>query len=804
MMGAYDLFKEVLGDFPDGDISNNTQAAKALIKAGLAVLLVEPQGKKPVCTLTARQAKTADDAAQATARANGTKNWNAVRHDCGVYHAITDPKELTKAKVKELLAAGCNLAVVPGMSMTRVIVVDEDTKEERRGFLEDWARATGEKITDLPGMTVSSPGVMSTEVDGRELWAHKDGGHHWLTVPANAEEFPTSPGKLRGASGWTVYYGSGYVLVPPSVRKEGAYRLTGPTVEAPEWLLAAIQAGGTSGGAEALRERIRAGETDQDIDSWSANTPWPALLGAYAWTPTGRLDTCGCPTWTRPGSPVHDKSATAHEVGCPQYTTDTGHAPIHAWSDAVSWGGRKTVTKLTFLAHEGYGGNMRAAMDAIGVEPNTGHVDLIWDPMDEDEAPKTKPSPSASTAPAGDEPDGDDVLDFSDPDEVEGVTAPKAEEGETDGDEPGTWRPRDLTAILTGTVQRVEPTLLPRSDGHALLYPGKVHSFHGESESGKSLVLMGEAVRLMREGQDVLWITFDSDEEEDVARALRFGATAEEIQAHLHYIRPEVAPKAEAQAYRDMMSRPYGLAVIDGVVDAMGLILQGAKGDPNEVYSEFFRRFPKRLADRTGAATVLVDHVTKDTDSRGRFAIGAQAKMAALTGAAYLVEPDKDAAPTAGLVGAVVLRVGKDRPAGVRRYCGPRRARDRTQEAARITIDDTGDFTIMTVEPPELDPFVTTDAVEGPPVDLPLSLMATISEFLADKDGGLSKGSVEKAVKGNAGRKRLAIEMLEKLGYLRVEDLGRGKPTVLTLLEPYYLEYGDCPAGSVTGVTDVA
>ena len=50
------------------------------------------------------------------------------------------------------------------------------------------------------------------------------------------------------------------------------------------------------------------------------------------------------------------------------------------------------------------------------------------------------------------------------------------------------------------------------------------------------------------------------------------------------------------------------------------------------------RTVPRSLAARTAAAMVLVDHVTKDTDSWGRFAIGGQAKMAGLDGATAMRE----------------------------------------------------------------------------------------------------------------------------------------------------------------------
>jgi hypothetical protein len=103
----------------------------------------------------------------------------------------------------------------------------------------------------------------------------------------------------------------------------------------------------------------------------------------------------------------------------------------------------------------------------------------------------------------------------------------------------------------------------------------------------------------------------------------------------------------------------------------------------NDDIATWMRLLPKQTADRTGAAVLLVDQVTKDCDTRGRFAIGGQAKRAALTGAAYTVEV---AEPVGiGLRGAVVLGVAKDRPGYVRGRCGPMRKSDRTRREPRGT-----------------------------------------------------------------------------------------------------------------------
>jgi hypothetical protein len=263
--------------------------------------------------------------------------------------------------------------------------------------------------------------------------------------------------------------------------------------------------------------------------------------------------------------------------------------------------------------------------------------------------------------------------------------------------EVASWTPLDLSQYLDGTFVPTQPTLLCRTDGQALLYRGLTHSVHGESESGKSLIMQIEAARLIKQGQRVLFIDFESDGAAVAQRLLTFGAAPSDITTSFAYVRPQANPQLdpnERAAWSALLSGTYELAVIDGVTDALSVF--GAKTKENDDITDFMRSFPRQVAERTGAAVVMIDHVTKDSESRGRFAIGGQAKMAALTGAAFTVDV---AHPLGiGLRGELILRVAKDRPGEVRGYCGPMR-RDRTQEAARVVVDSTGTTTVVTVEP---------------------------------------------------------------------------------------------------------
>ncbi len=333
---------------------------------------------------------------------------------------------------------------------------------------------------------------------------------------------------------------------------------------------------------------------------------------------------------------------------------------------------------------------------------------------------------------------------------------------------PPTWAPVDLGPILDGTREDVRPTLLPRSDGVCLVYPGLTHSFHGESESGKSLVLQLEAVRLLALGERVLFVDFESDAASVVGRLVEFGADPDTVRRRFVYVRPEVRPDASARelrAWLDVLGGRFALAIVDGVTDALGVF--GYSTKDNDDVSAWARELPRRIADRTGAAVVVVDHVTKDADSRGRFAIGGQAKLSGLTGAAYTVEVRQPLGR--GLRGVIVLRVGKDRPGYVRGHAGPMRASDRTQEVARVVVDSTKAAPVVAVEPWQghaSDP----DAPARP--WRPTAIMESLSRALEGTDKPLSFRALDGAVQGKAEHKRTALAELDGGGFITITASG--------------------------------
>lgn len=339
------------------------------------------------------------------------------------------------------------------------------------------------------------------------------------------------------------------------------------------------------------------------------------------------------------------------------------------------------------------------------------------------------------------------------------------------------WAPIDPSGVLNGTHTVPQPTYVPREDGVCLGYPGAVHAFIGEPESMKSMLAQAEAARSVNEGIDVLYIDFESDVGAVVGRLLMLGAIPARITDNFHYVRPHLNPASnlnERAAFQQLMSRPYGLVFIDGLTEAFAVF--GVKSIDNDEVTAWGRKIPRAIADRTGAAVFLIDHVTKSEEGRGRFAIGAQAKLSYLTGASYSLEVIEPGG--VGMIGRIALRVGKDRPGQVRPHAGTWRKADRTQEIAVAVFDSTEPARIQyRLETPR-------STADSPASFQPTGIMQEISQTLHDADKPLSFRSINAAVRGKEATVRTAIEQLNQLGHVTIEN-GPRNSYLHRLIKPY-------------------
>jgi hypothetical protein len=365
------------------------------------------------------------------------------------------------------------------------------------------------------------------------------------------------------------------------------------------------------------------------------------------------------------------------------------------------------------------------------------------------------------------------------------VTAPDPGPGDAQPTRPPSWQPVALGPYLDGTIQPVRPAEWWRSDGVGLLYPGLVHSVYGESESGKSLLMQHLAAQIISDPKNprpVLYVDFESDPASVIERLRMFGAQPDDIARWFAYVRPEVDPDhafsnraAEQDAYGQLLATRWALVIIDGVGEA--LTVYGKSDIDNGEVRQWSRQLPQPLAERTGAPVVLIDHLGKNTETRGRHAIGAQAKLATISGAAYMVEP---LAPIGrGLRGILAIRLTKDRPGWVKAHGGTWRKGDRSQVVALADIDATqrDDLTMVTIGPPD-------DHVGDPARPFrPTQLMEKVSQHVEEAPG-TSRSQITAAVQGKAQAARAAIDLLQAEGYIKAA-LGPRNAQQYSSVRPY-------------------
>jgi hypothetical protein len=317
------------------------------------------------------------------------------------------------------------------------------------------------------------------------------------------------------------------------------------------------------------------------------------------------------------------------------------------------------------------------------------------------------------------------------------------------------WAPVNLEPVFEGHTLDPAPDMLPRSDGVCLLYSGGIHSIAGESESGKTWITLTAAVQLITANMPVVFIDFEDRPERVISRLSALGAPTQAIRDHFTYIRPDRA--LDPTAHRDLapLLTHAVLVIIDGITEAM--TIHGLDLNSNEDAAKFYGILPRWIADH-GPAVVMIDHVTKNEDTRGRYALGAQHKLAGIDAASYTVKVRQPFGR--GKKGIATVSVAKDRPGHVREHA-------RGHRIADFTLDDTNGTTIATLDPPE-------DASLGDDEPwAPTHLMEKISAYVLTNRGA-SQTAILESVRGKKNHKTLALELLVRRGYIATEKGPRG------------------------------
>lgn len=263
---------------------------------------------------------------------------------------------------------------------------------------------------------------------------------------------------------------------------------------------------------------------------------------------------------------------------------------------------------------------------------------------------------------------------YTAPKPVKAETNGHAKSPEDDGEEHTSYWPVNLAELFKAGYEPQQPEFLTRNDGQPLLYRGKCHACNGEGESGKSWFLLIACLQAIRAGEHVLYLDYEDHAETTVTRLLALGATPEEVLGQLHYMEPLEAvftrngagiryTPAHADLFTIIDRYNPAVIVIDGVTEAMWKHMLDP--DKNGEFTLFHDNFTKPLA-RTGAAVSYIDHVTKDKEARGKYAIGGVHKFNVIDGAVFSFQPLTSFG--VGRHGSSKISVQKDRPGQLRQH----------------------------------------------------------------------------------------------------------------------------------------
>lgn len=333
---------------------------------------------------------------------------------------------------------------------------------------------------------------------------------------------------------------------------------------------------------------------------------------------------------------------------------------------------------------------------------------------------------------------------------------------------PRSWQPVDLGPVLDGTWQPARPAVGARTDGVGLFYPGKVHTVASESEAGKTWFALAAVAVELAAGRTVVYLDFEDDEGGIVGRLRALQVPTAAILERFVYIRP-TQPLGTGLHRDDLaaaLARRPSLAVVDGVTEAM--VMHGLDPLSNKDAATFGRILPRPLA-AAGCAVACLDHVTKDREGRGRYAIGAVHKLNALDGAAYVLECRTPLG--VGLTGRSTVRLAKDRPGQLRTH----------GKASTGGLHWFGDLVLTSHAETWVEVEIT------PPTDKPASfrptvLMSRISEALTEH-GELSQRRIRAAVTGKNDAITQALDCLILDGHVSESSPHK-------LLHPYPPEEG--------------
>lgn len=352
----------------------------------------------------------------------------------------------------------------------------------------------------------------------------------------------------------------------------------------------------------------------------------------------------------------------------------------------------------------------------------------------------------------------------------------------------------DLQSVLDH-LEPAQPTLLLREDGKGLLYRGRTHTFFGQPESGKTWVglhaiadLIRDAKRIHPKGpvsQVAVFVDFEDNAAQFVRRLAYLGIDPNDTARFCAYFSPTKLDGATIAAMAGKLALA-GLVVVDSTNEAMAA--DALDPNSNQDNATFRQRAVNAIVALTDAAVVFIDHEGHAKNSR---TLGGVMKIAAVTGAAFLVRAVQQPAP--GKSGRLAIYVTKDREGAVRAIAQPAEEGSNRQHVANLAMEPNTNAPVWhhdqetRIGSLETRLWSPVGATSAHPVDIEAADALVQAAQELDGEGRLptSKNKLFPRVRANgtkrdSGALRVSVEWLTKEGWLAASP-GPGGHEVLGL-----------------------
>lgn len=319
------------------------------------------------------------------------------------------------------------------------------------------------------------------------------------------------------------------------------------------------------------------------------------------------------------------------------------------------------------------------------------------------------------------------------------------------------WTPRNLADLED------KPPVQPSLGGLGMVYPGKRHVFSGPQESAKTLAAYVIGLQVVRSGGRTVLIDFEMGPWDAKARLRELGASDDELGRFL-YVEPDTP--ISAGAIGELVGLEPSLVLVDAAAGAFQLeaLDDNARKDVEKWAGAWIAPFW-----RAGVATIVLDHVVKNSELRGAYAIGSERKVGGVDVhlGFSVVRPIRR-----GESGTYKVTTHKDRGGVLKRG-----------HLVDFKLTSDPDTHLLSWE------FVAPAVVDDEHPFRPTALMEKVSRFLEMQTEPVSRNTVEKASLGRGEYVRLALDLLTSEGF--VEETHGAKRARLVELVRAYREASD-------------